>query len=673
MSYLGSWNINEYLTLNCVTKRPDTGALNVADIVPQYLIYEDETTTPIVIGSYENFFSSNPAFYKKRIQLTTASGFNQGSTYTVYTSGQVSGVAGAKIDNFQINASVTTSGSSIANSDEIITAISGQIYSAFNDELLGTYISGSINEKMSNLATSTDLSSSVWDEILSSHSISGSAGDKLNGLAISGGATAQQVWEYATRTLTAFGFEVTIATNNDKTGYTLSVTPPTASEIRTEIDNNSTALQYISGQEVNLNNKLTTTRANYLDNLSAGAIALQSTVEALNNISVNDVASAVWDATIANYLSSGSAGEKLNSLSSGGANLTASDIWDYSARTLTAFGFEVTVAANNDKTGYTLNVTPPTATEVRQEIDSNSTQFNYISGSAETLLNRLSALRATYIDNLSSGAVALQATLEALNDPSSADIADAVWDEQLSGHSIAGSTGQKLSTVSSSGSAGDSWATLIPGEYTEGTAGKIVGDYLNAAITSRSSHSATDVRQEIDSNSIQLAYISGEASKLSNSIYGLATIHSLVDDLENRLTETRASYLDELGPTNIPSDIDILISRLTALRASYLDYLSGGAVATHQDALNIISDISEISIPSGGATLENQTAMLEDLTEIKGSGFTSSNSLKSITDYVSGGVSVDVNSIWEVNTSTIEDADAIGNKIERLVKPIVRY
>lgn len=540
MSYLGSWNINEYLTLNCVTKRPDTGALNVADIVPQYLIYEDETTTPIVIGSYENFFSSNPAFYKKRIQLTTASGFNQGSTYTVYTSGQVSGVAGAKIDNFQINASVTTSGSSIANSDEIITAISGQIYSAFNDELLGTYISGSINEKMSNLATSTDLSSSVWDEILSSHSISGSAGDKLNGLAISGGATAQQVWEYATRTLTAFGFEVTVAANNDKTGYTLSVTPPTASE-------------------------------------------------------------------------------------------------------------------------------------VRQEIDSNSTQFNYISGSAETLLNRLSALRATYIDNLSSGAVALQATLEALNDPSSADIADAVWDEQLSGHSIAGSTGQKLSTVSSSGSAGDSWATLIPGEYTEGTAGKIVGDYLNAAITSRSSHSATDVRQEIDSNSIQLAYISGEASKLSNSIYGLATIHSLVDDLENRLTETRASYLDELGPTNIPSDIDILISRLTALRASYLDYLSGGAVATHQDALNIISDISEISIPSGGATLENQTAMLEDLTEIKGSGFTSSNSLKSITDYVSGGVSVDVNSIWEVNTSTIEDADAIGNKIERLVKPIVRY
>ncbi len=43
--------------------------------------------------------------------------------------------------------------------------------------------------------------------------------------------TAQQVWEYATRTLSAFGFSVTVGTNNDKTGYTLTATPPTSEEI----------------------------------------------------------------------------------------------------------------------------------------------------------------------------------------------------------------------------------------------------------------------------------------------------------------------------------------------------------------------------------------------------------------------------------------------------------
>lgn len=69
-------------------------------------------------------------------------------------------------------------------------------------------------------------------------------------------------------------------------------------------------------------------------------------------------------------------------------------------------------------------------------------------------------------------------------------IADAVWDEALSGHATAGSTGEALSN---SGSAGDPWATSLPGSYGAGTAGKIVGDNINATVSSRSSHSAADV------------------------------------------------------------------------------------------------------------------------------------------------------------------------------------
>lgn len=41
--------------------------------------------------------------------------------------------------------------------------------------------------------------------------------------------TAQQVWEYATRTLSAFGFSVIVGTNNDKTNYTLAADSITAS------------------------------------------------------------------------------------------------------------------------------------------------------------------------------------------------------------------------------------------------------------------------------------------------------------------------------------------------------------------------------------------------------------------------------------------------------------
>lgn len=70
--------------------------------------------------------------------------------------------------------------------------------------------------------------------------------------------TAQQVWEYttrtlssfgtlvadvatavwgaATRTLSAFGFSVTASTVSDKTGYSLATAPPTAAEIKTAVE-----------------------------------------------------------------------------------------------------------------------------------------------------------------------------------------------------------------------------------------------------------------------------------------------------------------------------------------------------------------------------------------------------------------------------------------------------
>jgi hypothetical protein len=72
-----------------------------------------------------------------------------------------------------------------------------------------------------------------------------------------------------------------------------------------------------------------------------------------------------------------------------------------------------------------------------------------------------------------------------------AAIADQVWEEAIADHSgTAGSTAEQLSAA---GAAGDPWATALPGAYSAGQAGKIVGDNLNATVSSRSSHSAADV------------------------------------------------------------------------------------------------------------------------------------------------------------------------------------
>ena len=62
-----------------------------------------------------------------------------------------------------------------------------------------------------------------------------------------------------------------------------------------------------------------------------------------------------------------------------------------------------------------------------------------------------------------------------------AEIADQVWDEAIAGHAVAGSTGAALSAA---GSAGDPWATAIPGAYTSGQAGYQQGTTVTSALTS---------------------------------------------------------------------------------------------------------------------------------------------------------------------------------------------
>lgn len=75
-----------------------------------------------------------------------------------------------------------------------------------------------------------------------------------------------------------------------------------------------------------------------------------------------------------------------------------------------------------------------------------------------------------------------------------AEIADAVWDEAISGHLGAGSTGAALNAA---GSAGDPWTTPLPGAYGAGTAGFIVGTNLDTTVGSRSSLDAAGVRTAV--------------------------------------------------------------------------------------------------------------------------------------------------------------------------------
>jgi hypothetical protein len=186
--------------------------------------------------------------------------------------------------------------------------------------------------------------------------------------------------------------------------------------------------------------RLTATRAGYLDNLSAGAVALASGVTVTtNNDKTGYALSTAGVTAVQSGLSTLTAQQvweyATRTLSSFGSLVSdvVTAVWGATIRTLSAFGFSVTASSVTDKTGYSLSVTPPTAVQIRQEIDSNSTQLaaivadtaeiqteladggrtdllidsiistlSTISGYVDSLETRLTETRAGYLDELGS-------------------------------------------------------------------------------------------------------------------------------------------------------------------------------------------------------------------------------------------------------------------------------
>jgi len=118
--------------------------------------------------------------------------------------------------------------------------------------------------------------------------------------------------------------------------------------------------------------------------------------------------------------------------------------------------------------------------------DTNELQTDWANGGRLDLIldARASQTSVDTIDGIVDDILADTAAM-----PTAAGIADAVWDEVLSGHLTAGSTGNALNAA---GAAGDPWTTSLPGAYGAGSAGKIIGDNINATISSRATQTSVD-------------------------------------------------------------------------------------------------------------------------------------------------------------------------------------
>lgn len=232
---------------------------------------------------------------------------------------------------------------------------------------------------------------------------------------------------------------VTVGTNNDKTDYGLSSTALSA--IWAVLTSTLTTVGSIGKLLVDNINATIASRASWdaltstlttagsigkrlADDIDATISSRLADVDYTDPPSAADNADAVWDEALAGHLGAGSCGEALN------ASGAVGDPW---------------------------TTTIPGA---------------YGAGSAGFIVGTL--LDAAITTRL--------ADADFVDPPTLGDIADSVWDEPIAGHLTAGSTGELLDDA---GTAGDPWSTALPGAYSAGQAGKIVGDTLDAAVSSR--------------------------------------------------------------------------------------------------------------------------------------------------------------------------------------------
>lgn len=116
--------------------------------------------------------------------------------------------------------------------------------------------------------------------------------------------------------------------------------------------------------------------------------------------------------------------------------------------------------------------------------------------------------------------------------PSIDAIVDAVWDEAVMDHLSGGSTGEALNAA---GASGDPWVTSLPGAYTAGQAGYIIGNSLDAAgVRSALGMASADL-------DTQLGNIDAKTTNLPANPADVSDITAAASVLDAKLTLVKAT------------------------------------------------------------------------------------------------------------------------------------
>lgn len=147
--------------------------------------------------------------------------------------------------------------------------------------------------------------------------------------------------------------------------------------------------------------------------------------------------------------------------------------------------------------------------------------------------------------------------------PTAEEIADAVWEEALGDHSAtSGSTAEALAAA---GGAGDPWITPLPGSYSSGQAGYIVGNMLDAAISTRASQSSLDTLDNFVDT--EVAAILADTDELQQDWANGGRLDLLIDAIKAK-TDNLPS--DPADASDVAASFSTVNSTLATI-AGYID------------------------------------------------------------------------------------------------------
>ena len=372
----------------------------------------------------------------------------------------VSAVTGLTVANLDTTVSSRASQTSLDTLDDYVDTEVGAIktktdqltFTVANKIDANTLTIGANVITASALATDAvnEIADQVWDELLSGHTGVGSTGAGL-----SAAGAAGDPW--STALPGAYGAGTAGKIVGDNVNATIS-----SRASQTSLDTLDDYVDTEVGAIKTKTDQLTFTVANQID---ANTLTIGANVITAAAIATDAIGSAEISAAAVTKIQSGLATP---------TNITAGTITTVSSVTgLTAANLDTTVSSRASQTS----------------LDTLDDYVDTEVGAIKTKTDQLTFTVANKIDanTLTIGANVI--TASALATDAVNEIADQVWDELLSGHTGAGSTGAGLTSASS---AGDPWSTALPGAYGAGTAGKIVGDNVNATISSRASQTSLD-------------------------------------------------------------------------------------------------------------------------------------------------------------------------------------